>query len=115
MTRRPSGHVYRYDGRRGAVWRPLFRLHDGRRVHKTLGPAWTRRGRPHAGYLTKRMAQDWLDDGLGEAPAGAPPGNARTGGAVAQAWRDYPPHQESRRRPKPTTLRDHNSIMKAHL
>src|SRR3954468_18275203 len=95
MTHRPSGHVYRYDGRRGA--------------------AWTRRGRPHASYLTKRMAQDWLDDVLGQARAGTLPGMTRTGVTFAEACEDYLAHKESDRRLKPTTLRDYSSIMKAHL
>ena len=33
---------------------------DGRQVKKTLGPAWTYRGRPPAGYFTKRTAEAWL-------------------------------------------------------
>jgi len=62
---RISGHVYRYEGRRGPVWRALYRLPGGRRVHRTIGPSWTHRGRPPAGYFTKRLAEDWLVDVLG--------------------------------------------------
>jgi hypothetical protein len=44
---------------RGPVWYAKFRLPDGRQVQKKLGPAWTGRGRPAAGYFTKRLAEDW--------------------------------------------------------
>lgn len=39
----------------------------------------------------------------------------RTGVSVAAACEDYLAHKESDRRLKPTTLRDHSSIIKAHL
>jgi hypothetical protein len=42
---------------RGAVWRAKYRLPDGREVHKTIGPVWSERGRPRAGYFTKRTAE----------------------------------------------------------
>lgn len=56
------------------MWRALYRLPDGRRVHKTIGPAWTQRGRPAAGTFTKRTAEAWLRDVLGEARRGTLPG-----------------------------------------
>ena len=37
-------------------------LPDGRQVQKKIGPAWTERGRPAAGYFTKRTAEAWLQD-----------------------------------------------------
>jgi aryl-alcohol dehydrogenase-like predicted oxidoreductase len=33
-------------------------------VQKKIGPAWTERGRPANGYLTKRLAEDWLRETL---------------------------------------------------
>jgi hypothetical protein len=58
-----SGHVYRYEGPRGPVWRAKYRLPDGRHKHRT-GPVWTQRGRPADGYFTKRTAEGWLRDVL---------------------------------------------------
>ena len=55
-----SGHVFRYEGKRRPVWRAKYRLPDGRQVQKTIGPAWTARGRPPVGYWTKRTAEAWL-------------------------------------------------------
>ena len=45
------------------------------RCKKTLGPAWTARGRPPAGYFTKRTAEAWLRRTLAEAAAGTLPGH----------------------------------------
>jgi integrase len=56
----PTGHVYRRPGDRGDVWYAKYRLPDGRQVKKRIGPAWTSRGRPAAGYYTKRTAEAWL-------------------------------------------------------
>jgi integrase len=49
-----SGHVFVVDRQRGPQWYVKYRLPDGRQVQKRLGPAWTGRGRPRAGYLTRR-------------------------------------------------------------
>jgi hypothetical protein len=55
-----SGHVFRVERERGPVWYAEYRLPDGRQILKRIGPAWTGRGRPPAGYFTKRTAEDWL-------------------------------------------------------
>src|ERR671929_1129817 len=81
-----SGHVYRYEGKRRPIWRAKYRLPDGRQVQKTIGPAWTARGRPPAGYFTKRTAEAWLRRLLVEAAAGTLPGMVRTGATVGDAW-----------------------------
>jgi hypothetical protein len=71
LNRPISGHVFRVDRKRGPVWYAKYRLPDGRQVQKKLGPAWTRRGRPAAGYFTKALAQAWLLIGVdGAGPAG---------------------------------------------
>jgi integrase len=114
-TARPSGHVYRYEGRRGPVWRALYRLPNGRRAHKTIGPAWTRRGRPPAGYFTKRLAEDWLREVLDQARRGTLPGMVRTGVMFAEACEDYLAHKEADRGLKPSTLRDYRSTVTFHL
>lgn len=40
---------------------------DGRQARKKLGPAWADRGRPAAGYLTKRLTEAWLQDVMAQA------------------------------------------------
>src|SRR5215207_10038665 len=84
-----SGHVTRYDGKRRSVWRAKYRLPDGRQVKKTLGPAWMSRGRPPAGYFTRRTAEEWLRRTLAEAASGTLPGMVRTGVTVADACGEY--------------------------
>ena len=116
MAGRPiSGHVYRHEGKRGAVWRAKYRLPDGRQVHRTVGPAWTERGRPAAGSFTKRTAEAWLRDVLDQATRGLLPGMVRTGVTFAAAAEEYLRHLEHDRERKPSTLRDYRSIIAAHL
>jgi hypothetical protein len=57
---RSRAHVFRVERKRGPAWYAKYRLPDGRQVQKRIGPAWTARGRPAAGYFTKRTAEDWL-------------------------------------------------------
>jgi hypothetical protein len=33
-------------------------------MKRKIGPVWEGRGRPAAGYFTKRLAEDWLRDAL---------------------------------------------------
>lgn len=75
----PTGHVYRVERKRGPAWCAKYRLPDGRQFQKKLGPAWTERGRPANGYYTKRLAEDWLRETLGQARAGTLPGMVGTG------------------------------------
>ena len=111
----PSGHVFRFEGKRRPVWRAKYRLPDGRQVQKTLGPAWTYRGRPPAGYFTKRTAEAWLRKTLVEAAAGTLPGMVRTGATVADACDEYLRYIEQDRQRKPSTLRDYDSIFRNHV
>ena len=71
---RPSGFVFRLEKTRGASWWAKYRLPDGTQVKRKVGPAWVGRGRPAAGYFTKRLAEDWLREVLDEARRGTLPG-----------------------------------------
>src|SRR4051794_39639050 len=116
MTSQPiSGHVYRHQGARRPVWRAKYRLPDGRQVHKTIGPAWTDRGRPRAGYFTKRTAEAWLREVLDQARAGTLPGMVRTGVTFADACSEFLRYMEVDRDRKPSTLTDYRSTIRAHL
>lgn len=111
----PSGHVYRAERKRGAVWYAKYRLPDGRQVQRKLGPAWGERGRPPAGYFTKRLAEDWLRDVLHQARRGTLVGMVATGATFADAVAEFLRHAEQDRQLKPSTLRGYRSIMQAHL
>jgi integrase len=114
-ARPPSGHVFRVDRARGPVWYAKYRLPDGRQVQKKLGPAWSERGRAPAGYLTKRLAEDWLRSTLDEARRGTLPGLVRTGVTFADAAAEYLRYCEHDRSCRPSTLRDYRSNLGAHL
>ena len=114
-VRPPSGHVYRVERTRGPVWYMKYRLPDGRQVQKRVGPAWTGRGRPPAGYFTKRTAEDWLRSVLDEARRGTLPGMVRTGATFADATAEFLRYAEHDRGCKPSTLRAYRSDIEAHL
>ena len=111
----PSGHVFRVEGKRGLVWYSKYRLPDGRQVKKKLGPAWTERGRPPAGYFTKRLAEEWLRSALDQARRGTLPGMVRTGATFAEAAAEYLRYIEHDRGRKPSTVRGYRSAIEAHL
>jgi integrase len=97
------------------VWYAKYRLPDGRQVQKKLGPAWAERGRPPAGYFTKRTAEDWLRGTLDEARRGSLPGMVRTGATFADAAAEWLRYIEFDRERKPSTVGDYRSIVSAQL
>jgi integrase len=113
--RPPTGHVFRVDRVRGAVWFAKYRLPDGRQVQKKIGPAWTERGRPAAGYFTKRLAEEWLREVMDQARRGTLPGLIRTGATFADASVDWLRYIEHDRGRKPSTLQGYRSALNAHL
>jgi integrase len=113
--RAPTGSAYRREGKRGAVWYARYRLPDDRQVQRRLGPAWTGRGRPPAGYFTKRLAEDWLRDTLDEARRGTLPAMVQTGATFADAAAEYLRYIEQDRGRKPSTLQGYRSALNTHL
>jgi integrase len=107
--------VFRVERARGPAWYAKYRLPDGRQVQKKLGLAWTGRGRPPAGYFTKRLAEDWLRDVLEQARRGTLPGMVRTGATFADAAAEYLRYIEHDRGRKPSTVRGYRSAIEAHL
>jgi integrase len=114
-ARVPTGHVFRVDRSRGPVWYAKYRLPDGRQVQRKVGPAWTDRGRPPAGWFTKRMAETWLRDVLDEARRGTLPGTIRSGATFADAAAEWLRYIEEDRERKPSTLRDYRSVLEHRL
>jgi len=112
IPERPSGHVFRVDRQRGPVFYAKYRLPDGRQVQKKLGPAWTERGRPPAGYFTKRLAEDWLRDTLDGARRGTLSGLVRTGATFTDAAAEWLRYVEHDRAVKPSTLVEYRSAVK---
>ncbi len=114
-SRSPSGHVFRVERKRGAVWYAKYRLPDDRQVQKRIGPAWSERGRPPAGYYTKRQAEEWLREVIHQARKGTLPGMVRTGATFAHAASEFLRYAEQDRSLKPSTLRGYRSIVAAYL
>jgi integrase len=115
VSRVPTGHVFRVERKRGDQWYAKYRLPDGRQVQRRLGPAWTGRGRPPAGYLTKRLAEDWLRGTLDEARRGTLPGMVRSGATFADACAEYVRYIAEDRGRKASTVEDYRSIISVHL
>jgi integrase len=92
-----------------------YRLPDGRQVQTKLGPAWTDRGRPPAGYFTKRQAEARLREILDEARRGTLPGMVRTGATFADAAAEWLRYIEHDRERKHSTVKDYRSVLDAHL
>ncbi len=113
--RRPTGHVFRVERKRGPIWYAKYRLPDGRQVQRKVGPAWTGRGRPPAGYFTKRTAEDWLRDTLDAARRGTLPGAVRTGATFADAAAEWLRYVSEDRDVKPSTLTDYKSVVGSRL
>jgi integrase len=114
-VRPPSGHVFRVERKRGAQWYAKYRLPDGRQLQRRIGPVWTERGRPAAGYFTKRTAEDWLRDLLGEARRATLPGLVKTGVTFSEAadeWLRYVEHDRNR---KHSTIVGYKAILNAQL
>src|SRR5918997_1935607 len=107
-----SGHVFRVERRRGPVWYAKYRLPDGRQVQKKIGPAWTSRGRPAAGYVTKRVAQAWLDERLALARRGELQGMVRTHVTFSEAADEWLRYVEYERAVKPSTLADYRMMVR---
>ena len=83
-------------------------------MQKRIGPAWTDRGRPAAGF-TKRTAEAWLRDVLDQARRGTLAGMVRTGATFADASAEYLRKVEQDRRRKPSTIRSCRSVIDTHL
>jgi hypothetical protein len=85
----PSGHVFCLDRARGPVWYAKYRLPDGRQIQKKLGPAWSEWGRPSAGYVTERQAEEWLAETLHSARHGELTIQNETGVSFAEAAAEW--------------------------
>ena len=103
----PTGHVFRREGARGPTWYAKYRFPSGRQVQKKIGPAWTERGRPPAGYYTKRTAEDWLRGILDQARRGTLPGMVRTGARLSDAAAEWLRYCEQDRACKRSTLTEY--------
>ena len=104
-----SGSVYLKTGARGSSW--YYRARLPREVRKRLGPAWQGKGRPPAGYFTRRTAQTALDALLTDARRGTLAGAVRTGATFADAAAEWLRYVEHDRKRRPSTVSDYRGVI----
>lgn len=108
-----SGHVFRREGKRRAVWVAKWR--DGFGQHKkVLGRDWTEKGAPPPGYLREKEAKAALGLILADARRGVVE-QVRTGltfEVAAEGWLAWGVRDRDW---KPSTLSDNRSVVNAHL
>lgn len=107
---RVSGCVILIRGSRGAVYHLKYRLPDGRQIKTRLGPAWSQRGRPSAGFYTARMAERALQEILADARRGTLAGMYTISATFADASAEWLRYVEHDRDVKPSTLSDYRHM-----
>lgn len=111
-----SGHVFRRKRKSGDRWMAKWRDAEGQH-QVVLGKAWTKRGKPAAGYLTKQGAHRELDAILADARRHRLTSQPRLASTVTFAeaaceWLRYVEHDRKRR---PSTITDYRWIVERRL
>jgi integrase len=88
-----TGHVLLRDSKRGPKYYAKFRV-KGHQTTRLIGPAWTRRARPPAGYFTPAMAEVELRRIMDEAATAKPASAAVTFGQACDEWLRYSEHEK---------------------
>lgn len=109
-----SGHVALVRRKRGAQWYARGRI-NGRPFQRRLGPAWTQRGRPRAGWYTERTAREALAAYLTDVRRGVLPTREKTAATFADAAREWLRHGEHERGLKPSTVADNRYTVERRL
>jgi integrase-like protein len=97
------------------VWYAKYRTGTSLQIRRKLGLAWTRRGRPPAGYFTRSSAERWLCATLEQIRVRTLPPMAGTRASFAAAaaeWLRYVEHDRVR---KPNTIRGYQTMVRFHL
>ena len=107
-----SGHVFLRERASGQRWMVKWRDAAGQH-QRVLGKVWTGRGKPAAGYLTKRTAQHALDEILADARRGQllPPLRPSGGVSFADAAAEWLRYVEHDRRRRLSTVRDYRIVV----
>lgn len=113
---RATGSIALKERKRGGPqWYAHYRLVDGRQVQRRLGPAWTERGRPLAGYYTRKTAQDALRAILTDAERGTLAGSIKTGATFGDAVAEWLRYVEQDRKRRPSTVGDYRNLAHGSL
>jgi integrase len=114
-ARNVTGHVFLAKRKRGPKWYAKYRLPDGRQVQKILGPAWTEKGRPPAGYYTERTAKEALAAILADARRGTLAGMHKTGATFPDAAAEFLRFKGEVRKIDPATWDDYRGVIDRYL
>lgn len=110
--RNVSGHLLRAKRASGDRWVAHWRDAAGLQHKRVLGKVWSAGGRPADGHLTRKAAQERLDDILAEArrtiPRTAAAARGVTFADAANEWLRYVEHDRKRRA---TTMRDYRHVV----
>ncbi len=111
-----SGHVFRRPRKSGDRWMAKWR--DGEGQHQVvLGRAWTKRGKPAEGYLTRQTAQRELDAILADARRRRMTSRTRRSSSVSfkEAAHEWLRYVEFDRKRRPATIKDYRWIVERRL
>jgi integrase len=106
-----TGHLRR----RGRVWHCAYRLPNGKQVGERIGPAWEGKGRPEAGYFTRKTAQARLDDILSDIRNGRRDQPGSSGVTFRQAASEYLRYVEDVKRIDRKTVADYRGVIEGYL
>jgi integrase len=111
-----SGRVYVRQRKRGDQWYMQYRV-AGRRFNRRLGPVWKEKGRPAAGYFTKRAANEALQAVLTDARRGElalpdPVGAIHTYGEACEEFLRYVEVEKGR---SSSTVKDYQGAINRRL
>jgi integrase len=115
MAQRVTGSVRIVQRKRGDQWYAKWRDLTGKQHQRSLGLVWTGKGRPPAGSLTRKMADDLLRGILVDAGRATVDATGRpvvTLKTACAAWLQAVEHEEQR---EPSTVRDYEGIVRVYL
>ncbi len=115
MVAAVTGHVKLVERQRGPQWYAKYRLPDGKQVQKRLGPAWTERTLPPAGYFTRKTAEAELQAILTDARRGTLAGMTTTTATFADAAAEYLRYVEYVRQIDAATVKDYRGVIDGYL
>jgi integrase len=115
MSARITGHVSLKQRQHGSVWYLKYRLADGRQVQKKLGPEWTAKGRPPAGFYTERMAEEKLQARLTDLRRGTIENTTRVDATFADAAAEFLRYIRDDREREASTLSDYKGVINGYL
>jgi integrase len=110
-----TGHVALVERKRGAKWYMRYRLADGRKVQKCLGPAWQGKGRPPAGHFTERTAEEALEATLTDARRGTLAGAVRSGATFGDVCAEFLRYCEDVKQIDAATVADYRGVVTGYL